>query len=56
MDTAKSTLGRRTITKGNKPWWSNSLHRLKKRVQQLKRKFRRTRNKDDFDNYRAKSQ
>ncbi|ETO00336.1 hypothetical protein RFI_37111, partial [Reticulomyxa filosa] len=43
VDAGEATIGIRTIWKGNKPWWSDSLCRLRKRVQKSKNIFRKQR-------------
>ena len=52
IKTAKSTIGMKTIWKGNKAWWSYKLSKQRKNVQMLKRIFRRIRNNYNFQKYK----
>ncbi|ETO06867.1 hypothetical protein RFI_30525, partial [Reticulomyxa filosa] len=52
VDTGKATIGQKVSWKGNKPWWSNKLHRLRKNVHQLKRKFRKYRTSENYERYK----
>ncbi|ETO08846.1 hypothetical protein RFI_28541 [Reticulomyxa filosa] len=52
VDAGKRSIGMKTIWKGNKPWWSDSLHRKRKQVHRLKREFRRCRTPYFYNKYK----
>ncbi|ETO06818.1 reverse transcriptase, partial [Reticulomyxa filosa] len=52
VETGKATIGQKTIWKGNKPWWSNKLHKMRKKVHQLKRNFRKNRTSENYEIYK----
>ena len=41
IEVANSTIGMKTVWKGSKAWWSFKLRNQRKKVQNIKRKFRR---------------
>ncbi|ETO12526.1 hypothetical protein RFI_24849 [Reticulomyxa filosa] len=52
VNTGKVTIGQKITWKGNKPWWSNKLQKLRKNVHQLKRNFRKYRTTENYERYK----
>lgn len=55
VETGKETIGVRTTWKGNKNWWDSSLHRQRKKVQKLKRNFRKFRTQENYYLYKEEA-
>ncbi|ETO09945.1 hypothetical protein RFI_27433, partial [Reticulomyxa filosa] len=56
VDAGEATIGIRTILKDNKPWWSDSLSRLRKIVQKSKNIFRKQRTPRNLMLYKKASE
>ncbi|ETO08756.1 hypothetical protein RFI_28632 [Reticulomyxa filosa] len=52
INAGQATIGQKTVWKGNKPWWSNKLYKLRKKVHQLKRNFRKNRTSENYERYK----
>ncbi|ETO01297.1 hypothetical protein RFI_36143, partial [Reticulomyxa filosa] len=52
VQVAKDTIGTKVVWKGNKPWWSNALHRQRKKVHHLKRLFRKYKTEISYKRYK----
>ncbi|ETO05065.1 hypothetical protein RFI_32331, partial [Reticulomyxa filosa] len=52
VESAKQSIGTRIIWKGNKPWWSDSLHRKRKQVHRMKKEYRKNRTETNYKKYK----
>ena len=52
VDAANRSIGTKTVWKGNKPWWSDYLHRKRKRSMRLKKEFRKYRTTESYQAYK----